>query len=130
MRALLAVVVLAIVACASTGESLDYETVFAGKTLLSAKSEQECLAKRGSWRDMSGAVAAPTGTFYTCIIPTTDAGNSCSSAADCQSMCVLRPGQDVSYGDPAAGQCMADYFTGGCKHYVHKGRYALGHCSE
>lgn len=130
MRKLLAVVALLIGGCASFGDPTDPETVFSGKTLPTAASEENCLAQSGSWRDMSDAVAARPGTFQTCIIPTTDAGAACSSATDCQSMCVLAPGQKVSYGGRAKGQCMADYFTGGCKQYVHRGRYALAFCSE
>lgn len=130
IRFVFAAGLLLMTACASTALSPSHEAVFAGKVLPSAASVEDCRAKGGIWRDLSGAVASPPGSFHACIIPTTDGGKACSSATDCQSMCVLAPGQSVHYGDHAEGRCMADYFTGGCRQYVHRGRYAFGLCSE
>jgi hypothetical protein len=121
---------LALSGCAHSGEQVPFEEIIAGKAFPSVASEADCSAREGSWQDVSEAAAAASGSFYTCIIPTADAGKSCSSSSQCESLCELAPGQDVEIGEPANGQCMATYSYGGCRSYVHRGLLGSAFCSE
>jgi hypothetical protein len=130
MRSLLAALLFTLLAaCTPRGDTIAYEIVSAGKSSPHASSSESCSKIGGSWADVSSVVLQPEGTVHSCIIPTSDGGTVCSSATDCQSMCVLAEDQDVEYGDRARGVCMATYFTQGCRQYVHKGRFALAICA-
>jgi hypothetical protein len=118
-----------VTACASSGTPLSFERIIEGKSFMRVSSEPDCVAAGGVWRDISEQIAAQD-SLFTCILPTTDGGNACSSSSECQSLCELAPGQDVEIGQSASGQCMATYFHGGCRSYVHRGRFATAFCSE
>jgi hypothetical protein len=130
LRHCIASAALALTACATSTEHVPFERILAGKDFPQAASEAECVSRRGTWQDVSEAVAAGPGTAYACIIPTTDGGQACASSSECQGLCELATERPVRIGDRAEGRCMATYFYGGCRAYVHRGRLGSRMCSE
>jgi hypothetical protein len=123
-------VMFTLAACATGPHHIPFEKVLAGKSFPRISTAADCSQRGGTWEDKSESVAAESGSFHTCLIPTTDSGRSCSSSYQCQGLCELAPSQKLEIGDPAAGRCMATFNYGGCRSYVHRGRLGTVFCSE
>ena len=90
-------------------------------------SRERCLAEGGCWDVWCLAPEA------SCNCPTTDHGEACASASDCQGMCLLDEGDPTSAeGCPAvaAGSCSEMTRSFGCMCYLDSDGAAQGICAD
>ncbi|WP_461535031.1 hypothetical protein [Spongorhabdus nitratireducens] len=57
---------------------------------------------------------------FTCILPASDAGKSCTDSSQCQVSCTVAG--NVRPGDRVSGQCTATTHQFGCRTYVSNGQ--------
>lgn len=81
----------------------------------SLKTKEACEAENGIWKK-AGRIQ-----FFTCILPTTDAGKACSDKSQCQVACVAQ-GKKIQTGASAIGQCHNSTDQFGCRTYVRNGK--------
>ena len=81
----------------------------------SLKSESSCKAKGGQWQRV-GMLQT-----FVCVLPTSDAGKSCTDGSQCQMSCLAKD-PSLTPGSKATGQCSKSTNIFGCKTRVKDGK--------
>ena len=93
------------------------------KKVAAPKTAESCAAAGGTWRKV-GMLRQEL-----CDMPTHDAGKSCKSSSECESVCVAPDGADLT--KPVTGTCFRSLvLVGTCLARVENGRVATAQCSD
>jgi hypothetical protein len=120
MRFLLILAALFLATCApsttSTSERPRDESTGPNSSLRDAEA---CSNRGGTWRRV-----CLMGT-WSCVMPYSDGGKTCSDKKDCQGQCRYEGGESLAPGAPAKGVCQRNSDPCGCFAEVRDGK--LGH---
>ncbi len=109
---LLAIILIALHGCSSSGVTSEDSHSADGQSLVdyaySLTSAQSCNQAGGSWEKV-GKLQKEA-----CVLPTSDAGHSCSDNKQCQVACIVSK-RGVKAGDAVEGQCHNSTNLFGCK---------------
>lgn len=86
-------------------------------------TEADCRANQGSWEKVGKRQQ------LACILPTSDAGKSCTDGKQCQTACVLKD-QKVAPGTAVKGQCHESTLQFGCRTHVTHGKAEATLCID
>ena len=93
------------------------------KTPAAPKTAQACAAAGGTWRKV-GMLRQEL-----CDMPTHDAGKSCSSSSECESICVAPKDADLT--KPVTGSCYRSFMLlGTCLARVENGKVESAQCTD